>query len=79
MFFTNRTNVQGGLYIGWYIQCHNPNYPQKFIIMDFFLLVELEIKLITFYHHTLKYHNTSDEKIKQEKIFKKIRDLKFKI
>jgi hypothetical protein len=31
--------------------------PQKIIIMDFFLLVELETKPITFYCHTLKYHN----------------------
>jgi hypothetical protein len=38
--------------------------PQKIIIMDFFLLVELETKLIIFYHHTMKYHNTQDEKIK---------------
>jgi hypothetical protein len=30
----------------------------KTIIMDFFLLVELDIKPITSYHHILKYHNT---------------------
>jgi hypothetical protein len=35
--------------------CQNPNNPKTFIIMDFFLLKELDIKLITFYHHTLKY------------------------
>jgi hypothetical protein len=29
-----------------------------YIIMDFFLLVELETKLIISYHHTLKYYNT---------------------
>ncbi len=46
----------------------SPNYSKKTIIMDFFLLVELEIKPTTFYHHTLKYHNTYNEKIKQEKI-----------
>jgi len=38
--------------------------PQKIIIMDFFLLVELETKPIKFYHHTMKFHNTQDEKIK---------------
>jgi hypothetical protein len=32
--------------------------PKKAIIMDFFLLEELKTKPITFYHHTLKYHNT---------------------
>jgi hypothetical protein len=47
--------------------------PKKTIIMDFFLLVELKTKPTTFYHHhTLKYHNTYDEKIKQEKVFQKI-------
>jgi len=55
---------QGGFYKEWYIQAHNPNYPKKIIIMDFFLLVELETKPIIFYHHTMKYHNTQDEKIK---------------
>jgi hypothetical protein len=54
----DKCSIQGGLYKGWHIQCHNPNYPKKFIIMDFFLLVELETKPITFYHYTLKYHNT---------------------
>jgi hypothetical protein len=32
--------------------------PEKPIIMDIFLLVELESKPTTFYYHTLKYHNT---------------------
>jgi hypothetical protein len=32
--------------------------PQKNYHYGFFLLVELEIKPTTFYHHTLKYHNT---------------------
>jgi hypothetical protein len=32
--------------------------PKKTIIMEFFLLVELETKPIIFYRHTLKYHNT---------------------
>ncbi len=36
----------------------NPNYFKKIIIMDFVLLVELETKPTTFYHHTLKYNNT---------------------
>jgi len=36
----------------------SPNYSKKIIIMDFFLLMEMETKLTTFYHHTLKYHNT---------------------
>jgi len=36
----------------------SPNYFKKIIIMDFFLIVELETKPTTFYHHTLKYHNT---------------------
>jgi hypothetical protein len=36
----------------WYIQCHNPNHPKKTIIMNLFLLVELETKPTTFYHHT---------------------------
>jgi hypothetical protein len=48
------------------------NYSKKIIIMDFFLLMELETKPTTFYHNTLKYHNTWDEKIKQEKVFQKI-------
>jgi hypothetical protein len=34
------------------------NHSRKTIIMDFFLLMELETKLTTFYHNTLKYHNT---------------------
>jgi hypothetical protein len=54
----DKCSIQGGLYKGWYIQFHNPNYPKNFIIMDFFLLVELETKPTTFYYHTLKYHNT---------------------
>jgi hypothetical protein len=41
---------------------------KKFIIIDFFLLIELETKPITFYQHTLKCHNTYDEKFKQEKV-----------
>ncbi len=32
------------------------------MVMDFLLLVELEDILITFYHHTFKYHNIQDEK-----------------
>jgi len=39
------------------------------MIMNFSLLVELETKPTTFYHHTLKYHDTKDEKVRQEKIF----------
>ncbi len=53
----DKCSIQGELYKRWYIQCHNPNHPKKIIIVDFFLLVELETKPITFYHHTLKYHN----------------------
>jgi hypothetical protein len=37
---------------------------------EFFLLVELETKLITFYHHTLKYHNIKSSKKKYLKILK---------
>jgi hypothetical protein len=40
--------IQGGFYKGCYIQCHNPNYPKKISLWTFFLLVELEIKPITF-------------------------------
>jgi hypothetical protein len=43
IFQTQKTNyqkdkcsIQGGLYKGWYIQCHNPKYPKTFIIIDFF-------------------------------------------
>jgi hypothetical protein len=53
----DKCSIQNGLYKGWYIQCHNPNYPKKIMIMDFFLLVELKTKFIIFYHHTLKYQN----------------------
>jgi len=49
------------------VQITQKNYHYGF----FFLLMELETNPITFYHHTLKYHNTSDEKIKQEKFYKK--------
>jgi hypothetical protein len=38
--------------------------------MAFYILVELETKLIIFYHHTLKYHKILNEKIKQEKFFR---------
>jgi hypothetical protein len=53
----DKCSIQGELYKRWYIQCHNPNHPKKIIIVDFFLLAELETKPITFYHHTLKYRN----------------------
>ncbi len=46
--------------------------PQKYYHCGFFSFNELETKPVTFYHHTLKYHNTQDEKIKQEQIFEKI-------
>jgi hypothetical protein len=41
----DKCSIQGGLYKGLYIQCHDPNYPQKNVIMDFFLLVELKTNL----------------------------------
>jgi hypothetical protein len=65
----HKCSIQGGLYKKWYIQCHGPNYQQKLIIMDFFILVELKTKLIIFYRHTLKYHNILNEKTKQEIFF----------
>jgi hypothetical protein len=46
----NKISIQGGFYKGWYIQCHKPNCPKIFIIMDFFLLVVLETKPIIIYH-----------------------------
>jgi hypothetical protein len=63
--------IQGAFYKGWYIQCHNPNYPQKIIIMDLFLLVELETKFIMF---TTTHWSTITLKwkIKQEKVSQKI-------
>jgi len=36
----------------------SPNYSKKNYHYGVFLLVELETKPTTFYHHTLKYHNT---------------------
>jgi hypothetical protein len=68
-FFTKRINVQSKVDFIKDGTSNVPslNYFKKNIIMDFFLLMELETKPTTFYHHTLKYHNTSNEKIKQEK------------
>jgi hypothetical protein len=31
----DKCSIQGGLHKWRYIQCHNPNYPKKIIIMDF--------------------------------------------
>jgi hypothetical protein len=50
--------------------------------MDIFFIVELKIKVVTFYHHTLKYHNTQDEKNQARKNlsnFFKISNFKFQI
>jgi hypothetical protein len=44
----DKYSIQGGIYKGWYIQCPSPNYPKKIIIIDFFLLMELETKLFFF-------------------------------
>jgi hypothetical protein len=68
----DKCSIQGGLCKAWYIKCHSPNYPQKFIIMNFFLLMELETKPTTLHHHTLKYHNTSNEKQSSKIFFFKI-------
>jgi hypothetical protein len=64
----DKYSIQGQFYKGWYIQCHNPNYPKNLSLWIYFFLIELKTKLIFFYHQTLKHHTTQDEKIKQEKV-----------
>jgi hypothetical protein len=60
MFFAKRINVQFKVY---FTKDGTSNVTVQtvinfFIILDFFLLLELEIKPITVYYHTLKYHNS---------------------
>jgi len=58
-FFTKRINVQSKVdFINdGTSNVLSPNYSKKIIIMEFFFLMELETKLTTFYHNTLKYQN----------------------
>jgi hypothetical protein len=72
--FTKRINVQSNVDFikDGTSNVPSPNYFKIIIILEIFLLMDLETKPTTFYHHTLKCHNTSNEKIKQEKVFKKV-------
>jgi hypothetical protein len=60
----DKCSIQGGFTKDGKSNVTIQTTPKKVSLWIFFLLMELEIKPISFYHHTMKYHNTQDKKIK---------------
>jgi hypothetical protein len=52
----DKCSIQDEFYKRCTIHWHSPNYYQIIIILDFFLLMEMETKLTIFHYHTLKYY-----------------------